>query len=95
MATHVAREPFSFTSKDGMPRVFTPGQTIDTGDPDFKGREHLFEPAEDRTARDSDSRASRTTARASETATAAPGEIRTRTVPPHPAAPKPAPPQHK
>jgi hypothetical protein len=80
MATYLATEAFSFTSKDGMPRLFTPGQSIDDTDADFKGREHLFEPAETRTERATHSRSARTL-RAAETASAAPGEKRVRTTP--------------
>jgi hypothetical protein len=91
MATMLAIEGMAFTSKDGMRRVITPGQTIDDGDPDFKGREHLFEPADERAARNTSSRnrgvAASGAGRAAETATAAPGERRTRTSPPPTAPP--------
>lgn len=80
MATQVAREGFAFTGKDGLPRVFSAGQLVDDTDPDFKGREHLFQPADQATAQAADRRGKRPTA-ATETASAAPGEMRTRSHP--------------
>lgn len=63
-----AREAFSLTSKSGLPRVITPGTLISSDDPDYKGREHLFEPVEVSVAH---SAAART-----ETTSAAPGQLR-------------------
>lgn len=48
--------------------VFTFGQLVDSADSVVEGREHLFEPV--------DVYVSRQSARATETATAAPGEVR-------------------
>lgn len=39
-------ESFAFTGKDGLPRVFTPGVLMSTDDPDYKGKEALFESVE-------------------------------------------------
>ncbi|MCV7100077.1 hypothetical protein [Mycobacterium palustre] len=64
-----AKEPFTFTGHSGLPRTFTPhgdNSLIADDDPDFKGREHLFEPAV------------AAANRAAETASAAPGERRAR-----------------
>jgi hypothetical protein len=64
-----AKEPFTFTGHGGVPRTFTPhgeNSLIADDDPDFKGREHLFEPAVV------------SASRAAETASAAPGERRSR-----------------
>ncbi len=86
MATYVAREGFAFTSKDGLPRVVGAGELMDDSDPDYKGREHLFQPATERTAETANRRGRPSQAgRAVETASAAPGEQRTRT---HPTPPK-------
>lgn len=71
-----ATEPFAFTSVSGVPRVIRPGDLIADTDPDFKGREHLFEPAV------------AAANRATETASAAPGERRARTKPVTPSAPQ-------
>lgn len=68
----VAKEPFAFTGKDGVPRLFTAGQAIDASDPDLKGREHLFEDPGAKLLRAASSGAA-------ETASASPGERRTRT----------------
>lgn len=64
-----AVEAFAFTSKSGVPRVITPGALISSDDPDYKGREHLFEPV------------ALAANRAMETASAGPGERRVRTRP--------------
>jgi hypothetical protein len=64
-----ATEPFSFTSHTGVPRVVRAGDLMADDDPDFKGRAHLFEPAVNAANR------------ASETASAAPGERRHRPKP--------------
>lgn len=62
----LAIEPFTFTSRGGVPRNIRTGDPISSDDPDFKGREHLFEPA------------LASANRATETASAAPGERRNR-----------------
>lgn len=80
MATHAARESFSFTSTDGMPRFFGTGDLCDDTDPDFRGREHLFQPVEEAAATAHNRRGGRGV-RAMETATAAPGEVRQTTHP--------------
>ncbi|OIN79761.1 hypothetical protein [Mycobacterium malmoense] len=64
-----ATEPFAFTGHAGVPRIIRPGDLVSSDDPDFKGREHLFEPAV------------AAANRAAETASAAPGERRIRTKP--------------
>jgi hypothetical protein len=46
MAIFSANQPFTFTGKDGVPRLFTPGVLISDNDPDFKGHEIFFEPVE-------------------------------------------------
>ncbi|CNG99014.1 Uncharacterised protein [Mycobacterium tuberculosis] len=61
-----ATEAFAFTSGTGIPRIIRPGDLITDDDPDYKGREHLFEPAV------------AAAVRATETASAAPGERRHR-----------------
>lgn len=67
MAIYRAKEAFALPGITG--RVVTPGSLMSDDDPDFKGREHLFEPVETAAAR---------AASATETASAAPGERRTR-----------------
>lgn len=61
-----AKEAFTFTSRSGVPRIIRPGDLVTDDDPDFRGREHLFEPAVSAANR------------AAETASAAPGERRSR-----------------
>jgi hypothetical protein len=46
MALFSANQAFTFTGKNGVPRPFTKGVLMDDSDPDFKGRESLFEPVE-------------------------------------------------
>lgn len=46
MALYSANQAFTFTSKNGVPRVITKGVLMDDSDPDFKGRESLFERVE-------------------------------------------------
>lgn len=75
MATLAARESFSIPSHDGMPRFFGVGDLVEDNDPDIRGREHLFQPAEEAAAMASNRRGQRPS-RAMETATAAPGEVR-------------------
>jgi hypothetical protein len=43
MAVFRAVESFAVTGANGVPRVVTAGTLMDGRDPDFKGREHLFE----------------------------------------------------
>ncbi|MGV0785115.1 hypothetical protein [Mycolicibacterium sp. XJ775] len=64
MAIVRAKEPFSYIDSQGVPRIVSPGQLLDDGDPAVIKRAHLFEPVEVAAAR------------ATETATAAPGELR-------------------
>lgn len=72
-----AKEPFAFTSKGGLPRIITAGFVMFSDDPDFKGKEHLFEPVEAAAIRGRRVRAGDASAvDATETATAAPGERR-------------------
>jgi hypothetical protein len=77
------QEPFTIQGRDGLPRTFTPDQVIADDDPDYKGREQLFEPVSKSVERASQSRSSGgpMAARAAETASAAPGEKRFRTQP--------------
>lgn len=72
-----AREPFSITLPDGTPLVIGKGDRFYADDPAVAGREHLFGELTVRTsrARPADSAA------AVETATAGPGDRRTRTLP--------------
>lgn len=65
-----AREGFSYDN-GGVPVVLRAGRLVDEDDPAVKGREHLFEPAEDVVSRTSG------VAAAVETTTAIPGERRT------------------
>jgi hypothetical protein len=67
MSVYRAKEPFAYTSKSGVPRSIVPGDLMFDGDPDLKGREHLFERVEDAAAR---------TKSVVEDASAAPGELR-------------------
>lgn len=46
MTVFRAKEPFAFDGKDGVPRVITAGSLMSDADPDFKGKEQLFEPVE-------------------------------------------------
>lgn len=64
-----AVEAFAFANKGGVPHSVAPGDLMSDEDPNYKGREHLFEPVEVATARQA----------ATETASAAPGERRART----------------
>lgn len=64
MAIVRAKEPFSYIDSKGVPRVVSPGQLLDDADPAVVKRSHLFEPVEVAAAR------------ATETATASPGELR-------------------
>lgn len=69
-----AQQPFAFTGKSGIPRVVSAGDLFSSDDPDFKGKEHLFEPVEVQVDRARRARGGD----ASETASAAPGERRVR-----------------
>jgi hypothetical protein len=51
MTVFRAIEAFTFTGKNGVPRVFTPGVLMSDDDPDYKGKEQLFEPVEVAAAR--------------------------------------------
>jgi hypothetical protein len=62
-----AKEPFAFTDKNGVPRSIVPGDLMTGGDPNLKGREHLFERVEVAAAR---------AVNVVEDASAAPGELR-------------------
>ena len=62
----------------GVPNVLTAGQLVDESSPLVKGRQHLFEPAEDAVRDDSPAPVKATV---TETADAAPGQLRTRTAP--------------
>lgn len=62
-----AKEPFAFTDKNGVPRSIVPGDLMTAGDPNLKGREHLFERVEVAAARATN---------VVEDASAAPGELR-------------------
>lgn len=75
MAIVRAKEPFSYIDGNGVPRVVSPGQLFDDSDPAVAKRGHLFETVEVAAAR------------ATETASAAPGEVRARKSPAKKAAP--------
>jgi len=66
MATLRCTHAFT-TEIDGVPRVVTGGQLVDSDDPVVAGREHLFEAVDTYMAR----------RKSVEEATAAPGEVRT------------------
>lgn len=68
MGIYRCREAFSFTDTRGVPRVITAGTLVDSDDPNFTKRLRFFEPVEAAAARMA----------ATETATAAPGELRAR-----------------
>lgn len=67
MAIVRAKEPFAYSDAQGVPRIVNPGQLFDSTDPCVLKRQALFEPVEVAAAR---------TTVATETATAAPGEVR-------------------
>ncbi|KQH75590.1 hypothetical protein AO501_25270 [Mycobacterium gordonae] len=69
------KEPFAYGNA-----VATAGEIWSSDNPNLKGREQFFEPLADAVTR--------TAARASETASAAPGEVRARKPLPKKAAPK-------
>lgn len=60
----IAKEPFSYIDKQGVPRTVVAGNTYDDSDPEIAKRAHLFE------------HLGASAARATETATASPGELR-------------------
>lgn len=66
-----ARSAFAFTDKQGVPRVITVGHLMSSDDPNFKGKEKLFEPVETAAAR----------AAGVEDATAEPGALRSLSTP--------------
>lgn len=73
MAILRVREAFSVLG-DPNGRVYTPGELVSADDPHVKGREHMFETVEDHVA----TRAASSPTGAVETATAAPGQRRSR-----------------
>lgn len=48
MAKYRAKQSFAFTGRNGVERVILKGTVINGRDPDYKGREHLFELVTDR-----------------------------------------------
>lgn len=70
-----ATQAFSYTDRDGIPQIVRPGDIVSADDPGVKGREHLYEPVEASVSRTRSARSGHAT----ETATAGPGERRTRT----------------
>ena len=68
MAVLRCTDAFAYSEPNGVQRVLRPGDLVEDKDPCVKGREHLFEPVE--------ANAHRSTERAVEQATAAPGEKR-------------------
>lgn len=71
MAVYRAREAFAYTDKQGTPRAISPGYLMSDDDPNFKGKEKLFEPVEVAAAR----------AAGIEETTAEPGALRSLSVP--------------
>lgn len=63
-----AKEPFAYTDTNGVPRTVCTGDLFTDSDPCVKKRPHLFEAVEVAAARGA--------SRATETASAAPGEVR-------------------
>jgi hypothetical protein len=63
-----AREAFAIVDENGCPRPITPGTLVAGDDPAYKGRANFFEPVADSVARATHVR--------TETASAAPGELR-------------------
>jgi hypothetical protein len=51
MAVFRAVEPFAFTDHTGLARVVTPGFLMSDDDPDYRGKESLFESVEVAAAR--------------------------------------------
>lgn len=82
MAVFRAREPFALPGPIG--RVVPAGEVISDTDPDYKGREHLFEPVEESIATAKARRAGRevSTGPTSETASAEPNTKRSVTTTP-------------
>lgn len=70
------REPFAVATEDGAHKIFAAGDLVDTSDPAFKGREHLFEDLGVAVERKSEPQTSATHASAVERATAEPEERR-------------------
>jgi hypothetical protein len=79
MSTLRVKSAFAVQDRDGAVHVYAAGRLVEEGDPILDGRELLFEPVEVVAARMS----------GAETATAAPGEQRTRTAPRKRASKKP------
>lgn len=71
MAVYRCKSPFA-VHVDGRHRVISGGALVDDSDPVFKGREHLFERADEFVERVSRDRVDRVV----EAATAEPGELR-------------------
>lgn len=89
-----ATQAFAFTDKNGTPRSVCAGDLFSSDDPDYKGKEHLFETVEVAAARASKAATGKaTTSKATETASAAPGEQRARSAPEKKAAPAKAAPK--
>lgn len=76
-AVYRPREAFS-CDIDGVPYVLRPTDLVNESHPAFKGREQMFQQVTGEGGEDYRSRTSATAARATETATAAPGEKRQR-----------------
>lgn len=79
-----AKETFHYPGKDGYTLTITGGHLFDSADPCVKGREHLFESVEAAAAAGKGAvevAAARAAVHAIETASAAPGERRSRSAP--------------
>ena len=87
MSTLRVTQAFAILS-DPSGRVYTPGTLVDDSDPVVKGRAHFFEPVETGVADPLALAKRNRRARRTETASAAPGEVRGVTPP---AEPEPAP----
>ncbi|TDK85479.1 hypothetical protein EUA02_29930 [Mycobacterium paragordonae] len=72
MAIYRALEAFAYNDENGNPMPVTPGSLVDGDSAAYKGRANFFEPVEDSVIR---------AALATETATSAPGERRSRRAP--------------
>lgn len=92
MTIHRAIEAFAYGDKSGVPRSVAPGDLMSSDDPNFKGREHLFEKVEVAADRQSAEPTKPPKPPTVETATAEPGERRSISTPTPtpPAAGKPA-----
>jgi hypothetical protein len=75
------REPFAYDDPRGVTRVFHPDHLVADDDPAVKGREHLFETADENVARRTPAgieEAQRQPIATAEDATAEPGKRRSR-----------------